>query len=129
MASYDTQKNIIDAIKTIVSAEVTKTSTTSSKVGIVVEDPVGFSCNVDIGGQTFSCQLPEHLHSWIQANDIVIVQDLYGDGSKKIVTGKTGSINPTPSLVFFDEASQKNISGVDYVEDENGNKMDTYGTI
>lgn len=130
MSNYDMQKNIISAIQEITRAEIGKKSTTSSKIGYVVDDPSGFDCKVSIGGQVVSCQLPEHLHSWVQKDDVVIIQDLYGDGSRKVVTGKTGSRNTEPSLVFHDEESGRNISGVDVVHDESGiGKLDTYGTV
>ena len=130
MASYDTQKNILDAITVVVKAEMGKQSTTNSLVGFVVANPVGFDCTVDVGGREYYCQLPEHLHSWIQKDDIVVIQDLYGDGSKKVVTGKTGSRNASPSLVFYDDETNMNISGVDVVFDDEGNVgMDTFGTV
>lgn len=130
MGNYDIQKGIIGAMQEVAKAEINKISATSSKIGYVVDDPSGFECTVSISGQEISCQLPEHLHSWIQKNDIVIIQDLYGDGSKKVVSGKTGSRNPEPSLVFYDEESGKNISGVDVIHDESGiGKLDAYGTV
>lgn len=115
----------------VAKSEVDKSKSTSSKIGYVVKDPKGFSCKVSVNGLEIECQLPEHLHSWIQKDDVVIIQDLYGDGSKKIVTGKTGSRNTDPSLVFYDEETERNISGVDIVYDESGmNKIDgAYGTV
>lgn len=130
MANYDIQRSLVEAVEIVVDSKLDKVSTTSSQFGIIVEDPNGFDCKVKIGSDIFSCQLPEHLHTWIQKNDIVIVQDLYGNGSKKIVTGKTGSVNQSPSLVFHDEESGKLIGGVDMVFDENSNeKIDTQGTV
>ena len=129
MGDYDLQRDIVNAIKIVVNGELSKNTHTSSLIGIIKDEPIGFDCVVTINGQDMDCQLPEHLHTWIQKNDIVIVQDLYGNGSKKVVTGKTGSVNPSPSLVFHDEALGKNISGRDMVFDEQGNKMDTFGTI
>lgn len=130
MANYDAQKKILDAISVVVKAEMEKQTTTNSIIGFVIADPIGFDCTVNVGGQEYACQVPEHLHSWIQKDDIVIIQDLYGDGSKKVVTGKTGSRNASPSLVFYDESVGKNVSGVDVVYDEMGNvKMDTFGTV
>lgn len=129
MNNYDLQKSVIKAIETVVEAKIGENSTTNSTMGIVVEDPKGFTCKVDMNGQVFTCSLPEHLHTWIQKDDIVIVQDLYNDGVKRIVTGKTGSTRPSPSIVFSDDSGRL-IGGVDYIEDENGNKMnDSYGTI
>lgn len=114
----------------VVKGEIGKSKGTSSKIGYVTEDPRGFECIVSINGQEIDCQIPEHLHSWIQKDDVVIIQDLYGDGSKKVVTGKTGSRNADPSLVFHDEESGRNISGVDIIYDEGGmDKMDAHGTV
>lgn len=118
-------------MKEVAKAEIERNKSTSSKIGYVTDDPKGFSCKVSINGLEIECQLPEHLHSWIQKNDVVIIQDLYGDGSKKIVTGKTGSRNTDPSLVFYDEEIGRNVSGVDIVYDESGmGKIDgAYGTV
>ena len=129
MNNYDLQKSVIKAIETVVDAKLGESSTTNSTMGVVVEDPKGFACKVDMNGQIFTCSLPEHLHTWIQKDDIVIIQDLYNNGVKRVVTGKTGSTRPSPSIVFHDEESGGLIGGVDYIEDENGNKMDSYGTI
>lgn len=130
MSNYDIQQGIIKAMQDVAKAEIGKSQSTSSKIGIVVKEPRGFNCTVSINGQDIDCQLPEHLHSWIQKNDIVIIQDLYGDGSKKVVTGKTGSVNSDPSLVFFDEESGRNVSGVDIINDESGiGRLDAYGTV
>lgn len=115
----------------VAKSEIGKSKSTSSKVGFVTEDPKGFSCKVSVNGLELDCQLPEHLHSWIQKDDVVIIQDLYGDGSRKVVTGKTGSRNADPSLVFHDEEIGRNISGVDIVYDENdkGKIEDAFGTV
>lgn len=130
MSNYETQRSIVEAIKSIVDSELSKSTTTNSQIGFIQSDPVGFDCKVVISEQVYSCQLPEHLHTWIQKDDIVIVQDLYGDGAKKIVTGKVGQKMQSPSLVFFDEEKGKNISGVDMVYDEKvDKKIDTHGTI
>lgn len=130
MAGLDIQKGIIEAIKTVVESELGSSTTTSSKIGYVVENPSGYDCIVAIGGQNYSCQIPEHLHSWVQKDDVVIIQDLYGDGVKRVVTGKTGSRNSAPSLVFYDEEKERNVSGVDIIVDEiDGSNIDTFGTV
>lgn len=129
MSNYDMQKSVVESIRTIVDMEISKISKTDSQIGVIQSDPLGFSCKVMIGEYTYTCQLPEHLHTWIQKDDIVIVQDLYGDGAKKIVTGKVGQKQESPSLVFYDEEEGRNISGVDGLFDEMGSKKDEYGTV
>lgn len=127
MAGLNSQKQIVDAIEQVVDLKLAKQKTTSSRIGIVKEDPVGFEAKVSIGEDVYDCTLPEHLHTWIQKGDVVIVQDLYADGSRLMITGKTGSTMETPSLVFFE--GEHAISGVDVVIDGNGEKIDTAGTI
>lgn len=130
MNNYEVQKSIVTSIKAVVDAEIGKINTTSSQIGTILEDPSGFDCRVKIGIEEYTCQLPEHLHTWIQKDDIVIVQDLYGNGAKKVVTGKTGSTNKGSSLVFYSEEENKLIGGVDAIFDEEGNeKLNTYGTV
>lgn len=130
MEEHELQHIFLDAIKTVVTSEMSKSTGTNSKIGVVVKEPVGFECVVLLNKQETKCQLPEHLHSWIQKGDIVIVQDLYGDGSKRVVTGKTGDTHQQPSLVFEDSDTGKLISGRDAVYDETGNNnLSTFGTI
>ena len=128
MSSYETQRAIIESIESVVEAKMSNASTTNSLIGFVTDEPNGFEVNVSILGEVFSCTLPEHLHSWIQAKDVVIVQDLYGDGRSKIVTGKTGTTHKDPALVFYDDDKEKIVSGRDGIFDE-GVKLDTYGTV
>lgn len=125
----DLQKAIIEAIDKSVVHKMAKNRTTNSQIGVVVDDPVGYDVKVLIGRNELSCRLPEHLHTWIQKDDIVIVQDLYGNGSQRIITGKTGERNESPSLVFYDEDTDRNISGRDAIFDDEGNKLSTYGTV
>ena len=129
MSSYQAQKGIVTAIEKVVDSKLYGLSTTNSLIGIVIEEPRGFDCKVSIRGQEFECTLPEHLHTWIQKDDVVIVQDLYGDGRSKIITGKTGTVHKQPSIVFFDKEKEKNISGRDGLFDESGNRVDALITV
>lgn len=127
MANRDLQKKMVDTIVSIVDAKLNRNTTTNSRFGYVVNDPEGFSAIVSINGEEYQCTLPEHLHTWVQKDDVVIIQDLFGNGSKLVITGKTGSRMETPQLVFFDE--DKAVSGVDVLIDEKGNKVNSAGTI
>ena len=54
---------------------------------------------------------------------IVIVQDLYNNKQRLMVTGKTGQLQSSPSLVFFNPKSERLESGVDGVFDSSGDKI------
>lgn len=130
MNTEDLQGMIIETIESIVDHRMKGGTSPINKIGVVTEEPRGFECYVRIGVDIVECLLPEHLQTWIQNTDIVLVQDLYGDGSRLTVTGKTGSTMTSPSLVFTDEETGKNISGVDGIFDsETGERLDTTGTV
>lgn len=128
MSKRETQQAIIESIEKVVHAGISNMQTTNSLIGFVVGEPKGFDVTVSIYGEEYKCILPEHLHSWIQDKDVVIVQDLYGDGRSKVVTGKTGTTHQDSSLVFVDTEKDKIVSGRDGIF--NGEeRLDTYGTV
>ena len=129
MNTHEMQKILIDSIENVVVANIKKINTTNSTIGIIKEVPLGYDAVVEINEERFECLLPENLHSWIQKGDIVIVQDLYNDGRKLVVTGKVGETQESPSLVFYDEDSEKIISGVDGAFDNDGNFLDIKESI
>lgn len=129
METYDIQKKIVDSISVAVESELSNFNTTNSTIGVVKETPANFTCKVELNGEDIDCLLPEHLHSWIEKGDIVIIQDLYNNGQKRIVVGKTGQLSEDPSLVFEDESTGKLMSGVDGIFDETGTKIEANGTV
>lgn len=127
MEVYEIQKQIFDSIQNAVDSRISELNTTNSTVGIVEETPQGFDCKVILNGNSVMCSLPEHLHSWVQKDDVVIVQDLYNNNQNRVVVGKTGQVSKSPSLVFED-SSGKLASGVDGIF--NGSEqIDTVGTV
>lgn len=122
-------KILVDSVDQIVSARVSSITTTNSIIGVVSENPDGFNCKVKIKMDEVTCIIPEHLHSWIQKDDIVIIQDLYNDGQKRMITGKTGQLQSSPSLVFYDKDEDKNTSGVDGLFDKEDNLTGLLGTV
>lgn len=128
MENYESQKQVIKAIETIVDSRLSGLVRTTTQFGVVLEDPEGFSVKVKTDKGNLTCILQEDLHTWIQKDDVVIVQDLYGDGRKLTVTGKTGHTRTAdPSLVFYNPETGHNESGVDGVF-EDGMKI-TYATV
>lgn len=126
MAVSDAQDNLIKAIETVVDIKLNAYKNPSNTVGIVVSEPSGFECIVEINKEQINCLLPEHLQTWVQKDDIVSVQDLYGNGQRLMVIGKTGKKGGDPSIVF--SRDDKNISGVDGAFTEEG-RIGTTGTV
>lgn len=129
METSQIQKMLADSISKAVDIKLSSFQTTNSTVGLVLDEPIGFECTVKVGVNEYLCSIPEHLHSWIQKDDVVIIQDLYNDGRKRMIIGKTGQVQKSPSLVFADPETDKNMSGVDGIFDEKGDKLDTCGTV
>ena len=127
METYDIQKKIVDSISVAVESELSNFNTTNSTIGVVKETPANFK--VEVKGEDIDCLLPEHLHSWIEKGDIVIIQDLYNNGQKRIVVGKTGQLSEDPALVFEDGSVGKLMSGVSGIFDETGAKIEANGTV
>lgn len=116
------QNSLLEAIDIMVSDSIQRTKYTSSVIGKVkaVNLP---DCTVVLPDNEITCVLPEHLHDWIQKDDIVIVQDLYNDNTKKAVVGKVGSTRPV-SFVMYDEKIGRGVSAVDATEDPKTGKVD-----
>lgn len=128
MEKVDKQTLLLDTINEIVEHKISFATGTQTVVGVVISDPSGYECKVKIGMDELSCTLPEHLHTWIQKDDVVTVQDFRGDGMSLMVTGKTGSIHKSPSIVFNDEKTNKLVSGVDGAF-EGDDKLDGHLTV
>jgi hypothetical protein len=119
----DIQESILEAISILVKENINHTPYTSSNIG-KVKSVKAFDCVVEIHGNDVECVLMEHLHDWIQVDDIVIVQDLYNDNTKKAVMGKVGTSRPT-SFTIYDEDKGKSVSGVEeLIDDETGEFVD-----
>ena len=122
--SKDMQENVIRAIRTIVGAEMQSMNATKSTIGIVLDNPKNYKAKVKINDDVFEAIVPEHVHHWIQKDDVVVIRDLYNDKKKLVIEGKTGHIGGEPQLVFSDARdTDKYVSGVDGVFDENGNLL------
>ena len=127
--SKDMQENIIRAIRTVVGAEMQSMNATKSTIGIVLDNPKNYKAKVKINDDVFEAIVPEHVHHWIQKDDVVVIRDLYNDKKKLVIEGKTGHVSGEPQLVFSDARdTDKYVSGVDGVFDENGNLLN-YATV
>lgn len=129
MDTEGVQQAIVESIEQIVDSKLSSQSTTTSIIGVIMEEPKGFDVVVKINNEEHDATLPEHLHTWVQKDDVVILNDLYGDGRLLMVSGKTGSIQKSPSLVFYDKDQDRNISGRDGIFDEQGEKLNVTATV
>lgn len=114
------QDSILQAINILVKENINQAKYTSSDMGIV-KSVKGFECVVEVQGNDLTCVLMEHLHDWIQVDDIVIIQDLYNNNTKKAVIGKVGTSRPT-SFTVEDTETNKGVSGVEQLYDESTGK-------
>ena len=112
----DIQDSLVKAVDIIVKENINNTQYTASIIAIV-KSVKGFDAVVEIQGEECKCILLEHLHDWIQPNDIVILQDLYNDSRKRAIIGKVGTSAPT-SFTVFDEGKKRAISGVEQLYDD-----------
>lgn len=120
--TVNVQDSLLKAIDIVVNDQIKNTKFTVSNIG-QVKSVAGFDCVVELAGSEYNCILPEHLHDWIQEDDIVVVQDLYSDNIKKIVVGKIGTSRPT-SFTIYDTDAHRSVSGVEQLHDtETGNPV------
>lgn len=85
--SKDIQEKLISAIEVIVNGMIKDIDYTSSKIGVVKNVDV-FDCVVEISGGEYECKLPRHLHTHVKEKDIVVVQDLHNNNSKRFIIAK-----------------------------------------
>lgn len=119
MSVLEKQRSLIEGIEAVVDKRMSRINTPEIKVGVVVQDPAGFECIVDVQGTEMKCTLPEHLHDWVSKDDIVYVTDTRGNGADLVVTGSSGT-KRDQSLVVNDEERGRLVGGVTKFEDSSG---------
>lgn len=112
--NYQAQKAMIDSVNNLIQQRMKQNKTTTSQVGLVIAEPTGFSVKVMLNDSIYSCIIPEHLHTWIHIDDMVIVQDLYNNGQNKMVTAKTGQVGT--NLILNSDFSQPIVIGNSVVD-------------
>lgn len=125
---YENQKILIDVIDKVVERKLSMYNNTTSTFGVLIEDPKEFVGKVKIVDDIYTCTIPEYLHTWLQKDDVVIVQDLFNDGRKKTIIGKTGKTRVSdPSLVFYRDGHNR--YGVDGVFEVGSDEKLGYATV
>ncbi len=85
--SKDIQDKLISAIEVVVDGMIKNVDYTTSNIGVVKKVDV-FDCVVEISGGEYECKLPRHLHTYVKEKDIVVVQDLHNNNSKRFIIAK-----------------------------------------
>lgn len=119
MAAGSIQEGLAKSMEIVFDAKMKSISTTNSMIGIIKGDPKGFTCTATVNGQERTCELPEHLHDWIGADDVVTITDLFGNGQRLVVTGALGSTRDQ-TIVANDEDKGQLVGGVQKLEDDDG---------
>ena len=116
----DLQKGIIDTVSVVVDSKVSRLNIPQTYVGVVVQDPEGYKCIVEINKVERTC-----LHNWISKDDIVYVQDAMGNGQEWVVTGSSGSTRKQTMVISNNQEGKGDlVSGVTKFADDNGNLTD-----
>lgn len=113
MTSKEIQDSILNAVDIIVQQSTKSLPYTMTKTGLVISTS-GFTCKVKIAETEYECILTEHLQSWIEEGDIVLVQEI--NNTDKVVVGKTGTVKSN-SFMIVDEDTGRGVSGIERVYD------------
>lgn len=81
------QDFLIEATKSIARDKLDKTQFTKSFIGTVTQIFDNGECFITINGVESKCFIPLNMKHLIAVTDIVVVQDLYNDKTRRIVHG------------------------------------------
>lgn len=112
----DFQESIIESIRTIAGEKLKNVNFTKSYTGIV-RSVDGLNCIVEIFGSDSECIIPQNLSSFVEKDDIVIIQDIANNRFKRIVQGVISSLNKD-MFHIYDPIEDKIISSIMQLWDE-----------
>lgn len=110
------QESILSTIELIAGERLKNVNFTKSYTGIVRERN-GLKCIVEIFDSNYECIVPHNLSSFIDIEDIVIVQDIYNNGLKRIVQGVISSLNKD-MFHIYDPIEDRIVSSILQLWDE-----------
>jgi tRNA 2-selenouridine synthase SelU len=119
--NWTTEEGIIESIRTIAGERLRNVNFTKSFTGIV-KDIQGLKAIVEINGSDSECIIPHNLRSYIEQDDIVIVQDVFNNMVKRIIQG---TISSTRKNMFhiYDPTTDTIVSSVLQLWDEETNQV------
>lgn len=114
--SLDVQNSLIQAIQIMAGEKLKNVNFTKSYTG-VVRSVNGSTATVEILGTNSECIIPMNLASYIDKDDVVIVQDINNSNAQKIIQGVIAS---TQQWMFhiYDPVEDKIVSSVLQLWDE-----------
>lgn len=114
--NQELQNSLIETIKIVAGERLKNVNFTKSYTGLVKEmyDNVAV---VEIFESDYECMIPHNLSSYIEKNDIVIVQDISNNRFKKIVLGVISSLNKD-MFHIYDTTTDTIVSSVLQLWDE-----------
>jgi hypothetical protein len=116
--SQDIQNSIIEAIQIVAGERLRNVNFTKSYTGIIKS--IDFENNkgiVEIYESEYECIIPHNLTSFVDKDDIVIVQDIDNNRFKYVVQGVISSTNKD-MFHIYDTIEDKIISSVLQLWDE-----------
>lgn len=81
------QDFLIEATKSIAREKIDKTQFTKSYIGTVLRILEDGECFVEINGVEQKCFIPLNMKHFVSSSDVVVVQDLFNDKTRRIVHG------------------------------------------
>lgn len=113
----DIQNNIIEAIQILAGNSLSNISFTKSFSGRVNKIDKK-SCTVEAYGEEYECIIPSNLVGHIITNDVVIVQDLYNNNSRRLIQGVISSQEDSVKFHIYDPVENVVISNILQLWDE-----------
>lgn len=118
--SQDIQNSIIESIQILAGETLKNVSFTKSYTGIVKSiDFENRTCMVEIYESESEAIVPHNLASFIDVDDIVIVQDIGNNKFTKVVQGVISSVNAEKGMFhIYDSVTDTIVSSVLQLWDE-----------
>lgn len=114
--SMDIQSKLIETIQLITGEKLKNVNFTKSYTGIV-RSIKGSNAIVEIFENELECTIPHNLLSFVDIDDIVIVQDIANNGIKRIIQGVISSLNKD-MFHIYDPVANEIVSSIMQLWDE-----------
>jgi len=112
----DIQNSLLETVRILAGERLKNVNFTKSYTGIV-RDVKGLRCVVEVFGSESECIIPHNLVSFVDIDDIVIVQDIGNNNAQKIVQGVISSINQD-MFHIYDDVENRIVSSIEQLWDE-----------
>ncbi|EOO44266.1 MULTISPECIES: hypothetical protein [Bacillus] len=112
----DIQQSLLETVQILAGERLKNVNFTKSYTGIV-RDVKGLRCIVEVLGSESECIIPYNLVSFIDVDDIVIVQDIGNNNAQKIVQGVISSLHKD-MFHIYDPIEDRIVSSIEQLWDE-----------